>query len=1068
MTVRSSTKHKRRALVVGYDYHAGPLAKLINQHGSTWAFEAYPASMAGIMQAFVRLRCADALIVFGGPAPPPALGIAAKHFGLTTCVQWAGSDVSAVTKSPLHAGLAARAGYHHFAVAPWLVDELCEIGIRAEMVRVAGIAIDEPPHPLPERMRVVSYLPHPRRRFYGRDFVYDVARALPDVAFLVVGAGTPDLSAPANVEFAGFVADFQAVLDASTLLLRAPGHDGMSRMVLEALARGRYVAWTHDLPGVQRVTHPAAAIAYARELDALQRAGALQPNLIGYGYIAREYGEHDVARAYEARLSALAGSPSGERRKLRRVAVSGLDLFVSQIAELAHERQDAWIMNVMRFDTKLQVFTSCVALAFSDVWYDIGNAAQNRWLQLVARITRKPRVIHWVGTDILVARTQPRVLESVKSGNVEHLAEVRWTIDELAGIGIDAREVPLPPSIEASAVAPPLPAHFTILCYVPAARSDFYGKQMYERLVRRFADEQVRFIVVGGGELDVPAGADVVHAGWVASLKAIYPEVTAFIRLTPRDGLSLMVLEALSYGRHVLWGQHFPFVTPVTTYEDVEHEVSALLERHKAGTLGVQTEATAFIRARYDAGRCIGDIAAAWTRAAEQAAPPERTVAAQASRGGDIVAKTMETFLFRMLIQSFGIISGILLARALGPLGKGIFSYADSVLAVLQTLSSGQSAAISWQYAQRKLAAAKVFGATATLGAIVLSVAIAALALWSAFIPSQRVLFAVVFALPFAFVMHWTLAFFLARGNVRVGNIQALILAGGFTASLCAVFWIFHLGLNAVLIAWVGSFAVAAIYSVSMLARSTGIRKPDRGMVREQAVFGAKVTATSLVSLLNFRIDVFIVLFMLGPKALGIYSIAIGLGEMMWQLTRPLALATFGKVASGSKAEAARITATCVRHSFMLMALASVVLFFAGPKLIVLVYGPAFEPAGAVVRYLIPGIIAYSAMPFLAAFFTQNLGRPTTILATETIAMCVCAIGTVLTVGRFGLVAGAVATSVSYVAALAIVLSLFVRESKLPLRALFTFERDDYRAYNDLVRSAWRAFPLAKVRGRAA
>jgi len=47
----------------------------------------------------------------------------------------------------------------------------------------------EPIKPLPQTFRVLTYLPQPRRNFYGAQLVYDVARALPEVPFTVVGAG---------------------------------------------------------------------------------------------------------------------------------------------------------------------------------------------------------------------------------------------------------------------------------------------------------------------------------------------------------------------------------------------------------------------------------------------------------------------------------------------------------------------------------------------------------------------------------------------------------------------------------------------------------------------------------------------------------------------------------------------------------------------------------------------------------------------------------------------------------------------------------------------------------------
>jgi glycosyltransferase involved in cell wall biosynthesis len=147
--------------------------------------------------------------------------------------------------------------------------------------------------------------------------------------------------------------------------------------------------------------------------------------------------------------------------------------------------------------------------------------------------------------------------------------------------------------------------------------------------MRNLRHKDIRYVIVGGGSVQAPAGVEVENWGWRNDLHDLYRNVTALIRFTPRDGLSLMVVEALSFGRHVLWTQPLPFVRRIRRYRDMEREVLELLEAHERGELRPQTDASAYALREYSPERCMQAIAQAWEDAAlHHVAKP--TVAVQA------------------------------------------------------------------------------------------------------------------------------------------------------------------------------------------------------------------------------------------------------------------------------------------------------------------------------------------------------------------------------------------------------------------------------------------------------
>jgi glycosyltransferase involved in cell wall biosynthesis len=119
-------------------------------------------------------------------------------------------------------------------------------------------------------------------------------------------------------------------------------------------------------------------------------------------------------------------------------------------------------------------------------------------------------------------------------------------------------------------------------------------------------------LIVGGGELRVPAGVEATNLGWRDDLRGIYERATVLIRLTPHDGLSLMVLEALSFGRYVMWSKPFPYAFHIRSQSDLRAGLRSLIERHRRGELLAQYTAAEKISREYTTERAVDQILRSW------------------------------------------------------------------------------------------------------------------------------------------------------------------------------------------------------------------------------------------------------------------------------------------------------------------------------------------------------------------------------------------------------------------------------------------------------------------------
>lgn len=218
---------------------------------------------------------------------------------------WIGTDVL-TSLEDFRAGTLRR-GPHtearaqgHWADAPWLVEELAELQFRARFhpipVPLKGV---DAPRELPAPFMVLTYIPDGRASFYGGREVVAAARALPSMAFEVLGGegGWVGETLP-NLKFVGWQKDIRPFLERCSVLLRLVAHDGLGGTVREALEAGRHVVYTQAMPHVATVPF-GDADALIRALDGLHGAflnGQLRPNEEGRRYVREAY---DLDRALE-------------------------------------------------------------------------------------------------------------------------------------------------------------------------------------------------------------------------------------------------------------------------------------------------------------------------------------------------------------------------------------------------------------------------------------------------------------------------------------------------------------------------------------------------------------------------------------------------------------------------------------------------------------------------------------------------------------------------------------------------------------------------------------------------
>ena len=416
----------------------------------------------------------------------------------------------------------------------------------------------------------------------------------------------------------------------------------------------------------------------------------------------------------------------------------------------------------------------------------------------------------------------------------------------------------------------------------------------------------------------------------------------------------------------------------------------------------------------------------------------------------------------QLAIAASSWLTGVVVARALGPAGAGDFNVVITLFLTLTTLSGvgltfGASYYVSnlrWPASdalrQLQLAALVlgIVGALAGLGIVFL-------ASDTAFRGISRSTVAIALAaLPFA--LSWSYTGYLALGLDR----YAMYVVGAAVQSFALV------ALAAVLAPTIGldgAVAAAALANVagSLVPVAYGVRHlpaASRGWLRRLGSdlgralrFGVKPHLAASLQFFNLRLDVFVLNAVAASATVGHYAVAVSLTQLSALLPRALSSVVLPRVASLDAAadheQRHMVTVKSVRHTILIVlatAAALLVLVLAMP----LIYGARFSPAVGLGLILIPGVTALAVSVNLASI-VMGRGRPHYPLYVALIVTPATVALYLVIVPLAGALGAAVASTISYTSSLVLMLPYFRRATGIPIsRGLLPgrAELEDYRS----------------------
>jgi len=409
------------------------------------------------------------------------------------------------------------------------------------------------------------------------------------------------------------------------------------------------------------------------------------------------------------------------------------------------------------------------------------------------------------------------------------------------------------------------------------------------------------------------------------------------------------------------------------------------------------------------------------------------------------------TLLTKGIALPIGIASSVIIARYLGPSGRGVLA----LLIVLQGFAIqfgtlGFNASITYFISRDKNSTSRVVTTSVLVGLVVSSLIALILFLAGRLEPKMllgqidvRYLHVFLVALPFSFLQQLLQNVFIARQAIFEFNALDLIVRLLQLIAYGVVLVFLGLSTYEAALAFVAVTVVAG--SLYFIRTFRYVQMPvvfDWTLLASMLRYGLKTYVASLFMFLAIRINLFLINTMLGEYDSGVYSVALQISDMVYLIPATLGMMLFPKV-SEDVGGSVQLTIKAFRITFVLMILMVVAILAAGKPIVYLLYGEKFWGAVRPLYMLTPGIVCLSLVMILNNDLAGR-GLPWVVILAPALGAIINAGLNVLFVRPYGIIASGFASSVAHLVMLLVLLGWYVRHLGINLSMLLIPRRNDF------------------------
>jgi O-antigen/teichoic acid export membrane protein len=313
----------------------------------------------------------------------------------------------------------------------------------------------------------------------------------------------------------------------------------------------------------------------------------------------------------------------------------------------------------------------------------------------------------------------------------------------------------------------------------------------------------------------------------------------------------------------------------------------------------------------------------------------------------------------------------------------------------------------------------------------------------------------VALGLPAVLIVQTLTAALIAVGRLTIANFLQFLLPVATVGGMVLFVVGLGRGTTGAVFAWViAQFVVAAVGLIAgaRIWLPLSVRSLPGARIRSMFMLGLRLGIVNLVSLLNYRVELVILELNHGLAAVGIYSLATSLAELLWVVSSALATATVAPVVSApDDRAAAQIVARAVRGALIGTAVAGVVVAIGAIFFLVPIFGFYFKPSLAPLLILIPATIAFAPGSIISVWFSMRMGTTRYPLRISIVSLVVTTVTAIILIPHHFAIGAAESAAAGYIVGMTAGLYWFSRQASVPKRELVP-RPNDLRVLAGIVR----------------
>jgi O-antigen/teichoic acid export membrane protein len=381
-----------------------------------------------------------------------------------------------------------------------------------------------------------------------------------------------------------------------------------------------------------------------------------------------------------------------------------------------------------------------------------------------------------------------------------------------------------------------------------------------------------------------------------------------------------------------------------------------------------------------------------------------------------------------------GLVNVLIVSRTLGPTGRGNVAFLLTMAMLVSQLSNlgVQSSVMNFGGRDRKLLP-KLAGTSVAMSLVLGGVAMGILAGLIEVFPAVGghtdllTRWIALGCVPALVLSYYLYMIALVEYRFAVSNIVILLGPVGSALTNLVLAATGEMSVRGAVVAWAGGQILGLVVIVWYIHRRLdGFGPADYRLGKRMVGFGIKTHAGQIGMVGNYRLDQWLLGSISGPKALGLYSVAVAWSEVLFFLPNALSTVQRPDLVRADRAEASRQASIGFRAGALLTLVSAVVLIAAAPFLCVTIFGSAFEGSIRDLRILALGAFGIAAIKQLGVALTSQ-NRPLLETAGILVAFAVTAVTDVLLIPAHADLGASIASMVSYTAGGVAMTVLFVR-----------------------------------------